>query len=202
MENQTLKLEHVLSVDKGDFVGVSNPYGTLGLCCIGKDVTSRETFLPLRVCLGIRGQQHRLKQLSYSDPMIGKTCLGLSFTSSRSHFQEMHVFWYNYAALVNAKSLYLLDVEKYISKHVQSKELESKSLWYENKENRIVCYVTPSDNNKENMVNIGYIVNNHDLGTVFESVCISQVDGITPVIAFDNEDSAPMDEDDRMSTSC
>ena len=60
-------------------------------------------------------------------------------------------------------------------------------------------YMTPSDNNKKNMVNIGYMVNNHDLGTVFESVCISQVDGITPVIAFDNEDSAPMAEDDRMS---
>ena len=47
------------------------------------------------------------------------------------------------------------------------------------------------------MVNIGYMVNNHDLGPVFESVCISQVDGITPVIVFEKEESSPMAEDER-----
>ena len=143
-----------------------------------------------------------LSSFSYSDPTIGKACLGLSFHIEPEPLsRNACILGMNYKALVNAKSLYLLDVEKYISKNVQSEELESKGLWYENKENRIACYVTPSDNNREDMVNIGYMVNNHDLGPVFESVCISKVDGITPVIVFEKEESSPMAEDERTSNA-
>ena len=52
MENQTVKLEHVLSVDKVDFVGVSNPYGKLGLSALERIQLREKHFLLLRVCLG------------------------------------------------------------------------------------------------------------------------------------------------------
>ena len=86
---------------------------------------------------------------------------------ARATFKKCMYSGMNYKALVNAKSLYLLDVEKYISKNVQSEELKSKGWYGKTKENRIACWCDSSDNNREDMVNIGYMVANYDLGPVF-----------------------------------
>ena len=200
MESQIVKLEQVLSVDKGDYVGVSNPYGTLGLCCVGNDVSSRETFFASSgLSWGFEGSSMDLNTFAYSDPKIGKSCIGLSFhVEPEPLSRNACILGKNYQALADAKSLHVLDVEKYISKNYPREELENETVWYENKENRIACYVTPCDNYKENMVGIGYIVNNHDLGIVFEGVDISQGDGIAPAIVFDMEDSASMAEDETL----
>ena len=202
MEKQTVKLDRYLNVRKGDYIGVSNPYGKLGLCCLAKDATSRETFY---VSPGLswdnEGSSIDLSSFALSNPNLGKSCLGLSFRIEPEPISEISYNIGNYyEKLIDEKVMHVFDAGKNIQFLLgdtemlkdNSKKGDSSSLssiWNTNgKENRVISYLTPSNSGgNENKVSIGYKVNNHDIGIIFDQVIIDRKDGLVPVVIFYKE---------------
>ncbi len=200
MQGQTVRLQTPLVVDHGDYLGLCNPYGTLGLCTHSKSSLSKEVMLYSSSTWETEGDALNMSAFSSSSRQTGKTYAGFSFELAPMDLdRESAVFGKCIEGkLKDGKGLWAYDIGKEFSTHVAGGENTDNEKpkaenidhnvgpsWHDGTSrtaNSVGCYCRRLDSGEWS---IGYILNGQDIGHRFNTVAVN-AEGLVPLIIICN----------------
>ena len=208
LQNQTVALDSPIILSGGEYLGLCNPDGTLGVCTHSKSTLSKELmYTSTREWNGELSKVLHMNAFSAANEEKGRTCVGFTFELSQIELPESFVDIANIALDEDHRAqMWSFDpMLKRLSPSPPVQALDAgKGTWEygwntDGKLNVVGCYF-----NRETK-GIGYVVNDRDIGEVFQGIDIDSL-GLVPVIIVygvekDNADACAMHPDDESTTA-
>ena len=192
MQEQKVELENPLVVEHGDYIGLCNPYGTLGLCTHSTTCLSKELTLYSSTAWESEGDALTMTTFSASSDQSGRTFAGFCFELSPIDLEWSSVLVGTRveSLLSDEKGVWLYDIAKEHTTLADDKksgdadagEQSHFPKWNDNKVNSVGSYCELLDSGDWA---IGYALNGYNIGHCFNSIPMT-TETLVPLILLTN----------------